>query len=131
MAIVVCRARIIQGCHHGRTEQAVYERESMRSDGTWDGRSVICTPCYAALLPYTPDEMGLLADLPQAIRLYKDAHRPMEERIERFTQINEATEGVKVLREDLPDGAVKLVVFQDGAPEAAAVLTPGRPIRWM
>lgn len=132
MSIVVCRARIVQSCLHGRPEEAVYpESKTQSEDGTWNGRSVICNSCYVALLPYTPDGMGLLADLPRAIQLYKDARLPVEDRVEKFIRINESEDGVKVLREDVGDGSVKLHVHKDGMPEAMALIASGRPIVWL
>ena len=45
---VVCRARRSKHCQHGRECMSVYDEDSMADDGTFDGESVICTPCYIA-----------------------------------------------------------------------------------
>jgi hypothetical protein len=101
----------------------------MESDGTWNGRSVICTPCYVRLLPYTPDGMGLAEDLPRAILEYRDAHRKMEERIESFIAANKE---YTVTQEKLPDGGMKMLLINaEGKEEGGAILPPGRPIQWL
>lgn len=131
MAMVICRARLGHNCDHAKDERAVYPPDSpMASDGTWDGRTVICTPCYVRLLPFTPDGMGLLEDLELAIQLYRDAHRKMEDRVESFIGANAKEEGVKVVPEKLADGSMRMLVMKDGGVVAEAILPPGKPIRW-
>jgi len=65
---IICRARISQACQHDwASEDAYGEDEQMRDDGTWDGETVVCTPCYVVLMPYTPSGRGLTEELPDAI----------------------------------------------------------------
>ncbi len=40
-----CRSCCTDACYDGRPEDEVYE-EGMAGDGTFDGETVICDPCY-------------------------------------------------------------------------------------
>lgn len=42
---IVCRARIAKTCYHGRAIAGIYP-DGMEDDGTWNGESVVCDPCY-------------------------------------------------------------------------------------
>lgn len=42
---IVCRARQSKSCYHGRAIAGVYP-DGMEDDGTWNGESVVCDPCY-------------------------------------------------------------------------------------
>lgn len=131
MAMVICRARLSHNCDHAKNEDAVYPPDSpMASDGTWDGRTVICTPCYVRLLPYTPSGQGLLEELPQAIAAYRDANRPMNERVEAFINVNKK-DGARVTAENRADGSVLMRLEFPNGDRGEAVLPPGRPIRWI
>lgn len=46
---IVCRVRKSPRCYHGRPSFPIYDKEGMAGDGTWDGRSVICDPCYIGI----------------------------------------------------------------------------------
>lgn len=136
MSVVICRTRLSHDCDHGKPERAVYGTESQASDGTWDGRSVICTPCYMRLMPFTPSGTAELHELAGAIHRYREAQRPMVERVEGFVMVNEA-EGFTTTREDMEGGAVKIMLWPRAAegttvePAASAVIRPGRPIVWV
>ena len=51
MKPIRCRSRVSESCYDGKDEQGVYgeDGDGQDSDGTWDGESVICDPCYIAL----------------------------------------------------------------------------------
>jgi hypothetical protein len=65
---MVCRARIAGSCLDGRqmSEELGYEG-TMADDGTYDGESIVCDPCYLVLLPFTPSGAGLTHELNPAI----------------------------------------------------------------
>lgn len=60
--IVHCRARVSVDCENG--EEPYYDQEE---DGTWNGESVICDPCYIKLMPYTPSGRALLDEIDEAL----------------------------------------------------------------
>ena len=66
MSRIACRGRIAKACLNGQPEEVAFE-EGMSEDGTFDGQSIVCDPCYVALMPLTPSGRGLLAELPAAI----------------------------------------------------------------
>ena len=49
MAAIRCRARVSKECYNGRDEAEVYDSKNQSEDGTWNGRSVVCDPCYIRL----------------------------------------------------------------------------------
>jgi len=67
-----CRARVVDNCKHGRDERSVGASFGdpdyrMQYDGTWDGESIVCDPCYVELMPHTPSGQALNEELPEAI----------------------------------------------------------------
>lgn len=65
---VVCRAQTHSRCLDGQpTRHAFGEDLPLAEDGTFDGESIVCDPCYIGLMPLTPSGNGLLAELPAAI----------------------------------------------------------------
>lgn len=83
---IVCRARVDPSCYHGRTIEEVGLEEAMdtwREDGTYDQadagpgglvESIVCDPCYVTLMPYSPSKLLLRAEIPDAIRAYREMH---------------------------------------------------------
>lgn len=47
--MIVCRGRVSPDCYDGESALRCYEEGDMREDGTWDGETVLCDPCYIAL----------------------------------------------------------------------------------
>lgn len=68
---IQCRAQISPGCNHGEPYNiASGDPDAIPADdGTWDGQTIICDPCYVTLMPLTPSGRGLTHELPNAIAL--------------------------------------------------------------
>lgn len=64
---IVCRARLDSDCLHG---VAGDPDAPMPEDGTWDGKSIICDPCYIRLMPFTKSGQALHHELDEAILVY-------------------------------------------------------------
>lgn len=45
---IACRSQLSKHCYEGMPEKPTY-LEGIQDDGTWDGETVICDPCYIAL----------------------------------------------------------------------------------
>lgn len=43
-----CRAHLSKKCYDGEECKLVYGEDSMADDGTFDGETVVCDPCYIA-----------------------------------------------------------------------------------
>jgi hypothetical protein len=60
-----CRVRKAKGCQHDRPtveSDMDPEGDGMQEDGTWDGKSVVCTACYIAIgMPANNVNPGLVA----------------------------------------------------------------------
>lgn len=67
MTLIRCRARIADECLNGRDELIVAVGFKMQDDGTWDGETIVCDPCYAALMPHTESGKALQEEIPAAI----------------------------------------------------------------
>lgn len=71
--IISCRARVSGECLHGEPAVRQFSADlPMSEDGTFDGESVVCDPCYLLLLPRTRSGRGLSHELPEAIRSYRE-----------------------------------------------------------
>lgn len=46
MTVIKCRAKLSKSCQDGQGCLGVYGEDSMADDGTFDGETVVCTPCY-------------------------------------------------------------------------------------
>ncbi|WP_297775385.1 hypothetical protein [Mycobacterium sp.] len=78
-SVIRCRAKLDDvGCldgeplerqfgQRGPDEDALHPGE----DGTFDGSTIVCDPCYIALMEFTPSGQGLLGELPEAIDVYR------------------------------------------------------------
>lgn len=83
---IQCRARVDPDCYHGRTIEEVDLVEAMdtwRDEGTYEladsgpgdlVESVVCDPCYVRLMPYSPSRRLLTAEIPDALRAYREKH---------------------------------------------------------
>ena len=50
MGEIRCRSRISANCYEGKEETLVYGKGgSQTEDGTWDGQTVVCDPCYIGI----------------------------------------------------------------------------------
>lgn len=70
-----CRAMLEDDCLHCRPLSAQAEdMRRMSEDRTWDPetRTIICDPCYVRLVIFTPSQQGLTAELPAALRFYRE-----------------------------------------------------------
>jgi hypothetical protein len=47
MSTIKCRAKVSKHCYDGKLEAGIYP-DGMSDDGTWDGETVVCDPCYIA-----------------------------------------------------------------------------------
>lgn len=65
MRLVPCRASVSPRCEKGDADD----------DGTFDGHTVVCTPCYHRLMPYSPSGKLLLHEIPATIAKYRKANR--------------------------------------------------------
>lgn len=91
--LIVCRARVDADCMHGRdgrrselNEAMEGEDDDWRDDGTYRvglidptdltsvGESIVCDACYVALMPYSATRQLLNAEIPGAIRAYREMH---------------------------------------------------------
>lgn len=68
MSEVRCRAQLVDDCRHGTPDDP---NEPFEDDGTFDGSTVVCTPCYCAVMPFTPSGQALRDELPHAIGVYR------------------------------------------------------------
>ena len=68
-----CRAKVVANCLDGApTRRQFLEDLPMTEDGTWEAdehgeETIVCDPCYVALMPLTPSGQGLLEELPASI----------------------------------------------------------------
>lgn len=63
-----CRAKVAAMCLDGAAQIRVYgPGEHMEDDGTWDGHSVVCHWCYAAIMPHTPSGKALKDEIEMGI----------------------------------------------------------------
>ena len=69
MRLVPCRAQVSPRCCEGDADD----------DGTFDPKTdtVVCTPCYHKLMPYSPSGRLLLSEIPAAIRRLKRGAPPI------------------------------------------------------
>lgn len=49
MSKIVCRSQKSRDCYDGKDEERIYGEDGMSTDGTFDGSSVVCDPCYIAI----------------------------------------------------------------------------------
>lgn len=80
MTLIRCRARIADACLNGRDELIVSKDFKMQDDGTWDGQSIVCDPCYAALMPHTASGKALQEEIPAAIAKLREEKILREEK---------------------------------------------------
>lgn len=66
---IVCRARVSKDCLTGQPMTVEAEMDFMYEDGTYDGTSIVCDPCYVMLMPFTPSGQGLNSELDAAIKV--------------------------------------------------------------
>jgi hypothetical protein len=65
---IACRARVSAGCLQDKPSSAQFGYDAeLHEDGTFDGSTIVCDPCYVELMPKTPSGRGLLHELPAAI----------------------------------------------------------------
>lgn len=68
MTAIVCRARVSAACLHEQPTAGQFGEDGpLSEDGTFDGTSIVCDPCYIALMPLTPSGQALNHELPDAI----------------------------------------------------------------
>lgn len=75
MPEITCRAKLVGACLHGKdTYQQFGEPDRpMSDDGTFDGESIVCDPCYIALMPYTPSGRALTHEVELGITHARNA----------------------------------------------------------
>jgi hypothetical protein len=65
---ISCRAQVVPECYHGAPTRKQFAEDLPQSeDGTYDGSTIVCDPCYIALMPLTPSGRGQHHELPAAI----------------------------------------------------------------
>jgi hypothetical protein len=67
--LISCRAKVSKNCQDDTKEIKGME---MYEDGTWNGESIVCTPCYIDLMPLSPSKRLLADEIEPTIRLYHD-----------------------------------------------------------
>jgi hypothetical protein len=81
MNIICCRAKVSAGCFDGQPTARQFFGDDLPQDedGTYQPSEVdaergdpakgtiVCDPCYIALMPLTPSGKGLNSELPEAI----------------------------------------------------------------
>ena len=73
---LVCRAKISPACYDGQDGKQLFGDDwGMAEDGTYDGETIICDPCYIALMPYTPSGKALGSELPAALERARKERR--------------------------------------------------------
>ena len=67
--VIRCRAQVVIACLDGQptSRQFFGDDLPMDEDGTFDGETLVCDPCYVALMPLTPSGKGLHHELDAAI----------------------------------------------------------------
>lgn len=70
LVTVICRAQISLECLHGASLPDTYP-DGLNDDSTFDGRSVVCDPCYIAIEPFMRmNAMNIPAAADEAIGHY-------------------------------------------------------------
>lgn len=68
MTTIKCRARVSTECFHDSESRRQFGYDApLDEDGTFDGETIVCDPCYIKLMPHTPSGSGLNHELPDAI----------------------------------------------------------------
>lgn len=71
---VRCRAQLGDvGCVHGKPTRFQFgDDEPLSEDATYDGDTIVCDPCYSALMPFTISGRALHEEIPAAIDNYRN-----------------------------------------------------------
>lgn len=69
MAVIKCRAKLSPRCLDGEASGAQFGGENLplHEDGTFDGETIVCDPCYVILVPMSPSGAGLKHELDETI----------------------------------------------------------------
>jgi hypothetical protein len=71
---IACRARLVDGCYHGTPTRRQFDANlPMDEDNTWDGETIVCDPCYIAIMPFTRSGQALAEEIPEAIETYRES----------------------------------------------------------
>lgn len=84
--VVRCRAKLESDCLDGQ------QGPPMQGDGTFDGETIVCDPCYAKACLLTPSGAGLNHELPVAIDAYRQAVAFLRENENPVARAKEARE---------------------------------------
>lgn len=71
MTTIICRARLVDACQHGRDP---IRGLSVKDDGTYDpeDQTIVCDECYSAIMPFTRSGQALLDEIPAAVAHYRE-----------------------------------------------------------
>jgi hypothetical protein len=73
-ALIRCRAKLVAHCYDGDpTERQFDEDAPMHLDNTYSQAtdSIVCDPCYIAIMPFTKSGQALTEEMPEAIEHYR------------------------------------------------------------
>lgn len=72
MHTIVCRAKLGPSCLHGQPTAVMFDEDlEMDEDGTFDGSSLVCDPCYVRCIAASPSGRGLNHELAATIAALK------------------------------------------------------------
>ncbi len=63
---IQCRAQLGSRCQHDEPDALL--GDGWRDDGTYDGETIICDPCYLAVMKASPSGKALTEEIPEALR---------------------------------------------------------------
>lgn len=70
--VIRCRAKVTAECLDGKPSWRQFGEDlPLSEDGTFDGSTIVCDPCYIRLMPLTPSGQGLHHELDDAIKKAK------------------------------------------------------------
>lgn len=70
--LIRCRARLVPECYEGTSTRRQFDEDGpMTLDNTWDGETIVCDPCYLAILPFSKSGQALTGEIPHAIDAYR------------------------------------------------------------
>lgn len=102
--IIRCRARLGDvDCFDGQpSERQFGEDGPLSQDDTYDGSTIVCDVCYAALMPFTVSGAALHHELPGAIDAYQANFRYVRRHASLPELLDEARVEIEVARPGSP-----------------------------
>lgn len=69
MHTIKCRAKLSNICLDGQPTTKQFEGQDLplSEDGTFDGDTIVCDPCFIVIMPYSPSGRALRPEIEEAI----------------------------------------------------------------